>query len=167
MLAQRLDRPFEALDSVGPVGPHERLQEQRTVVGGHVDGLEIDSDAVADRQLSIQQVASHPPSFLTLQLEPSVRRPPLPGLVLVAVPVPEEEQSGAGAELDQVDRRGVQPTCRFEKAGQQRPAPLHLVRLHALLGHEAAQELAFLHEHIRRAVPGCTAGEHQVVEPAE
>jgi hypothetical protein len=85
---------------------------------------------------------------------------------VVPIPVPDQVQPGARPELDELER----PLAEREERRQQRPAALHLVRLHTALGDEAPQPLALARErlaHVPPLPPRDALLEHEVVQPAE
>src|SRR5215211_3718812 len=166
--AQRLDRPVEPLEPLALVGPHERLEQQSVSGPGHVERREVDPPALPHAWLDPEQARRHGTPLLAGELERSVAAAPAPLLVAVAVAVPDEVEAGARAELDQVERLDARPPCDLEKAREEHPAALDLVRLDALRLDEAPEPVAALLEHRHGFVPGLEPfAQREVVEAAK
>src|SRR5262249_47677011 len=85
------------------------------------------------------------------------------GAVAVVVAIRRQQQTGARAELDQVDARRA---CGEERR-QERPGPPDLVGLHALLANEPGEERCLPLERAGDVVPRRLPREHEVVQAAE
>ncbi len=127
-----------------------------------LDGVQIDAAPADDRDVAREQLGRRRRAVVALQHE--VALPPGAGRVAVAVPVPDQVQPCGRAELEHVERA---PVRHGEKPRQQRPGPLDLVRLHALLGREAPELGGVLDERAADVDPPRLTGEHEVMERAE
>jgi hypothetical protein len=167
ILAQRRDRPVQQFEPFRLVGPDERLQQQRAFLGRHVDGSEIDADTTTDSRPLAQELVRNGPALLAAQLQPGSGRPPFAGPVDVAVPIPDEVQPRARADLDQIQLVAAAPPHELEEARQQYPAPLDLVRLDGPLGNRPSKEIRMLLQCRVDAVPRSTAAQDESVQSAE
>src|SRR6266540_4305049 len=167
VVPKRVDRLPQPLEPLELVGPDEAFEQQRALLGGHVDGIQVDAAAPTNLRPDVQQLRRKGSAHLSLQREARVLRAPLRPVIAVPVPVPDQVEPGARTELDQVERvtrlRGEQQEGR-----QEAPRPSHLVRLHALLAHEPANPFRPLGQHGGNVGPGIhILGERQVVQGAE
>ena len=162
VVAQDVDRPPQALEPDGLIGPHERLKQPGTVLGRRVDRAQIDAASPRDRDVPPKQLGGRRHAIVTRELEhalaPRARR------VAVAVAIPQQIEPGGRAELEQVERASI---GQRQEARQDAPRALHLVRLHALLRSPALQELRVLLERDADLVPRGVTGEHEIVQTAE
>ncbi len=162
--ANGLDRLVESPHPVVLARPDERAQQPGAVLLGDVDRRTVDPDSFPDARLEPEQFRRDGPPLLALEAEHRVLSPPLPRLVAVRVPIPDEVEPGARPELDQVERLRARALGHAQQQGQQHPGALNFVRLHALRRDELPQERGVL---LERIVPGRFAAEHEVVQPAE
>jgi hypothetical protein len=115
-----------------------------------------------------QQRPGNGTALFTAELERSVIGAPGALLVAVAVTVPDEVQPGARTELYQVEGLDAGPAGDVEEAGNEHPASLDLVRLHAVAPNVLAEPVAVLLKHGCRVGPRVDpADEREVVERAE
>ena len=98
-----LDRAGQPVEPLLLAGPHEALQQACPLIGRDVDRREVDADASAHTRLELEQPAWNGLALLAREAERRVLGPPLPGFVLVPVPVPHEVEPGARAELHDVE----------------------------------------------------------------
>ena len=146
VLAKRRDRALSSSSRHG-WSAQTKHRGARALVGRDVDRAEVDADP---RRSGAARAAPPEPGAALALSSSGASRPPFAGLVDVAVPIPDEVETRARPELDQVERPSVR---HAEEGRQQRPGALHLVRLHALLGDERAQEPAVLGERRGHVLP--------------
>ena len=113
---------------------------------------------------SSRRLARDWPALLALEPELRALRPPVAGLVQIAVPVPDKVQACTRPELDEVERVRPGSLGDAQKERHEHPGTLDLVRLHSLRLDEVAQEPSVL---LERVVPVRATPEHEKVQAAE
>ncbi len=153
--------PFEPL---GLVRPDERPEPERMIFRGHVEGAQVDPGPRSDLGAEVEERRRNGALLPAAQVQPGARVAPAAGRVRVAIPVPDEVESRGRADLHEVEGRRPGAARSFEEAGQEHPAPLHLVRLNAAIGDPVPQEVPLRDERVLDIVPGGAPREHQVVK---
>src|SRR5215211_373219 len=133
--ARALDGAAQSLEALTVVGPDERLEEEGLLLVGHVDRRLVDAEPRPHVDRALEELCGRRREHDPVELELGIGWPPRPALVAVPVRVPVEVEPAARAELDQVDGLTADGP---EECGEERPAALHLVRLHRLLDDEPA-----------------------------
>ena len=149
IVAHDVDRAAQPVEPARLVGPDERLQQTRAVLGrrrrpGSGRCRAGAPPRPAARAASAGGGSRSSPVSSSAPVAPRARR------VAVAVAIPEQVEPGRRPELEQVERPSV---GHRQKRRQERPRALHLVRLHLLLARPARQELGVLVERAADVVP--------------
>src|SRR5919198_4570022 len=102
-----LDRRPHPFESAGLIGPHEGLEDAGAVIRRDVAWAPVDAGSATALHPACEEVRGWPACSVAGQLEAGVCAPPGRVSVPVAIAIPEEVQTRAGAELDEIERSAV------------------------------------------------------------
>src|SRR5205823_12131197 len=122
-----LERAVELGHSRQLVGPDERAECQRSLVGGGVDRVEVAALPLHHVRRAVQRRGC-----LERMREADMRAGVSPGALagLVSIPVPAQVEAGAGADLEDAEWL-PRPVGHLEESAEQGRAPADLVALAA------------------------------------